>query len=234
MKRYMIVGLMLLGLVCGLCGCKSDTVKAVEQQISEIAANADNGSVAAARAAYDALSPKEQQSVANYDQLVDAEEAYDKTFADNVTDLIAKIGTIDETSGAAIQQARDAYDQLTKSQRNLVTNFDSLISAEKEYDACMVKYCKDLINSLNENAVSSEAIEAAVSAFASLSDAQKGEVKNDISDPAQIIENAYIELTVSLISEIDYKSGMPSTKALHTMINAVTAYEALDPEQKKR
>lgn len=234
MKRYMIVGLMLLGLVCGLCGCKSDTVKAVEQQISEIAANTDNGSVAAARAAYDALSPKEQQSVANYDQLVDAEESYDKTFADNVTDLIAKIGTIDENSGAAIHQARDAYDQLTKSQRNLVTNFDSLISAEKEYDACMVKYCKELINSLNENAVSSEAIEAAVSAFASLSDAQKREVKNDISDPAQIIENAYIALTVSLISEIDYKSGMPSTKALHTMINAVTAYEDLDPEQKEK
>lgn len=234
MRRLFLTACMLLCLVCGLCACKSDAVKTVERQISEIVVSENSGkAIAASRAAYDALTEDEKNAVANYDSLVEAEEAYDQIFADKVTEVITKIGAIDENSGPAIASARDAYDNLTKSQKQLVANFDSLISAEKDYETYIVQYCGDLIQNLTGDAITSEAIEKAVSTFDALPDTQKREVKNTYPDAEQIIENAYSKWTVSLIEKIEYKSGMPSKEMLRNLIDAKKAYDGLNAAQKE-
>lgn len=102
----------------------------------------------------------------------------------------------------------------------MVANFDSLISAEKDYETYIVQYCGDLIQNLTGDAITSEAIEKAVSTFDALPDTQKREVKNTYPDAEQIIENAYSKWTVSLIEKIEYKSGMPSKEMLRNLIDA--------------
>ena len=207
----------------------------MEQQISDIVVSEDSGTaIAASRKAYDALTDKEKKAVANYDSLVEAEASYDKIFADRVTEIIAKIGAIDENSGTAIEAARNAYDSLSKSQKQLVGNFDSLISAEKEYEDYMVCLCGELIQNLMGNSVTSEAIEKAVSVFETLPDAQRREVKNAYPDVDQIIEDAYAKLASSLIAKIEYKGGMPSKEALQSMIDAGNAFEGLSAAQKEK
>lgn len=234
MRRLFIV-FTLICLACGLCACKSEAVKDVEQQISNIVVTEDSGAtIAASRKAYDALTDKEKKSVANYNNLVEAEAAYDKIFADRVTEVIAKIGVIDETSGTAIEAAREAYDNLSKSQKQLVGNFDSLISAEKEYKEYMVQLCGELIQNLMGDSVTSESIEKTVSVFETLPDTQKREVKNQYPDADQIIEDAYAKLAGSLIAKIEYKSGMPSKEMLRSMIDAENAFESLNAVQKEK
>lgn len=234
MRRLFIV-FTLICLACGLCACKSEAVKDVEQQISNIVVTEDSGAtIAASRKAYDALTDKEKKSVANYNNLVEAEAAYDKIFADRVTEVIAKIGVIDETSGTAIEAAREAYDNLSKSQKQLVGNFDSLISAEKEYKEYMVQLCGELIQNLMGDSVTSESIEKTVSVFETLPDTQKREVKNQYPDADQIIEDAYAKLAGSLIAKIEYKSGIPSKEMLRSMIDAENAFESLNAVQKEK
>lgn len=99
--------------------------------------------IAAARSAYDALPKDAKAKVTNYDVLTAAETALaalkqekaDHAAADAVTEKISAIGTVTKDSGAAIQNARKAYDALTDSQKALVANYDVLTAAEKAFAA---------------------------------------------------------------------------------------------------
>lgn len=57
----------------------------------------------------------------------------DQKAADNVMDQIDAIGTVSKDSGAKLDAARKAYDKLTDAQKKLVSNYDKLVAAEKEY-----------------------------------------------------------------------------------------------------
>lgn len=57
----------------------------------------------------------------------------DRAAAREVKGLIAAIGTVTERSGDAIKAAREAYDTLTDTQKELVPNYDDLLEAEKKY-----------------------------------------------------------------------------------------------------
>ena len=57
----------------------------------------------------------------------------DRAVAREVKDLISAIGTVTKDSGDAIKAARAAYDALTDTQKDLVPNYDDLITAEKKY-----------------------------------------------------------------------------------------------------
>ncbi len=63
----------------------------------------------------------------------DAQEAADRAAAREVKTLIAAIGTVDASSGAAIRAARAAYDALSKAQQALVPNYDVLLLAEAAF-----------------------------------------------------------------------------------------------------
>ena len=59
----------------------------------------------------------------------------DRAAANEVKDLIAAIGKVDENSKDAIKAARQAYDNLTDAQKDLVKNLDVLKAAEQAYAA---------------------------------------------------------------------------------------------------
>lgn len=63
--------------------------------------------------------------------------------ADKVGDLIGKIGTITKDSGEAIKAAREAYDALTKEQKELVKNYDELLQAEEAFEALLAALEKE-------------------------------------------------------------------------------------------
>lgn len=99
--------------------------------------------IAAARAAYDALTTDQQAKVSNYILLVEAEKAYAELpevieaqkAADAVEAMIDAIGTVTAENAAdkqaEVEAARAAYDALTDLQKSLVDNLDVLEAAEK-------------------------------------------------------------------------------------------------------
>ena len=94
--------------------------------------------------------------------------------------MIAKIGTVTLDSGDAIQAARKAYDALTKTQKALVTNYETLTAAEKTYaslvaDRDAAKAVTDLIAKIGTVTLNSgDAIQAARKAYDALTDAPEG------------------------------------------------------------
>ncbi len=94
--------------------------------------------IADAREAYNGLTDAQKALVVNYDALVAAEkqlsrlqqQAADQAAADAVKAKIDAIGTVTPDSGAAIADARAAYDGLTDAQKALVTNYSVLTAAE--------------------------------------------------------------------------------------------------------
>lgn len=103
----------------------------------------DKAAVEKARSAYDGLTGKQKKMVSNYSILENAEktietlEAYeesdrkDREAANVVIELIDKLpAEITVNDKAAIVEARTAYDALTDSQKEIVTNYDDLKAAE--------------------------------------------------------------------------------------------------------
>jgi hypothetical protein len=64
-------------------------------------------------------------------KLVELKAAADKAAADAVAEKIAAIGTVTKDSKAAIEAARAAYNALSDEQKTLVTNYETLTTAEK-------------------------------------------------------------------------------------------------------
>ena len=102
--------------------------------------------IEAARAAYNALTNDQKLLVENYDVLTAAEaelarleaEAKDKAdreAAAQVDEMIERLFPVTRYSGPAIRMARAAYEALTEDQKALVTRYNDLVRAEKEYAA---------------------------------------------------------------------------------------------------
>lgn len=101
----------------------------------------------AARAAFDSLNGTQRRLVNNLDKLILAEDTYavleaaeqkerdDRNAAAAVDQLISQIGTVTYTgaSRTKILRARTAYDQLTNTQKSLVTRYGDLTTAEATY-----------------------------------------------------------------------------------------------------
>ena len=97
----------------------------------------------AARKAYDALTDAQKALVSKLDILTDAEaklaqlkkEAADKAAVDDVIAKIDAIGKVklDKASKAKITAARAAYDALDDELKAQVTNYNTLLAAEKRY-----------------------------------------------------------------------------------------------------
>ena len=97
--------------------------------------------------AYDALTDTQKTLVTNYEALTAAQARYaelkaaaDQAAADQAaaSEVIAKIdaiGTVEYTtaSKAKIDEASDAYDSLTDTQKALVTNYETLTAAQARY-----------------------------------------------------------------------------------------------------
>jgi hypothetical protein len=118
-------------------------------------------------------------------------EAADKAAADAVTEKIVAIGTVSLESKVAIEEARSAYNALTVTQRNLVTNYETLTAAEDSLKVLQDAADKAAADQAAADAVSEQiaaigtvtkdskaAIEAARAAYDALTDEQKALVTN--------------------------------------------------------
>lgn len=156
----------------------------------------DKDTVETARAAYDALSPEQQAKVINYKTLTDAEttiaaleaqqeaEAADKSAADAVIALIDAIPepvTLDDKD--TVEAAREAYDTLTDTQKQLVSNYSDLTDAEAT------------IKTLEDYAAAEEEDRAAADAVIELIDALPEEITLDDKAHVEEARNAYNNLT---------------------------------------
>ena len=123
----------------------ADDVMEKINEIGEVTLDSKTA-IEAARAAYDALTNDQKTLVENYDVLTAAEaelarlEAEAKYEADlaaaaQVDEMIERLFPVNRYSGPAIRMARAAYEALTEDQKALVTRYNDLVRAEKEYAA---------------------------------------------------------------------------------------------------
>ena len=178
-------------------------VKELIDAIGEVTLDSGDA-IEAACAAYDKLPDAKKALVDNYEKLTAAEEAYtamvDAAAAKAAEDLIDAIGEVTLGSGDAIKAAREAYDALTDTQKELVKNYEKLTAAEEAYtalvDAAAAKAVDDLIDAIGEVTVDSgDAITAAREAYDALTDAQKELVEN--YEKLLAAEELYKELTTT-------------------------------------
>ena len=113
-----------------------------------------------------------------------SQAAKDQLAADAVIGLIDAIGTVTLESETSINAVRTAYDALTDVQKALVTNYDVLTAAEARLaalkaDKSAADAVIELIDAISTVTLSSgPAIEAARTAYDTLTDAQKALVTN--------------------------------------------------------
>ena len=204
--------------------------------------------IQAAREAYDDLTETQKGYVSNYEALTDAEaelkDLIDHEAAAAVEDLIDAIGTVEDTPEckAKIDAAREAYDDLTTDQSQLVGNYAVLEAAESGYESMhnqnQADAVKALIDAIPDEVTleSEDAIVAAKQAYDALTPAQQLLVTNyskldDAVNALKALKDQKaaddVEALIENIGEFEYTEECASK-----VIAAKQAYDALSPEAK--
>ena len=175
--------------------------------------------IAAARAAYEALTEAQKAEVKSYDKLTAAEARLaDLKAAKAVDDMIDAIGEVTLESENAIDAARAAYEALTEAQQAEVKSYDKLTAAEARLAVLKpAKPVEKLIDAIGEVTLGSEsAIAAARTAYDNLTEAQQAEVKN--YDKLTAAEGAYARLLAEQSERLEkiYKTTGDYIAALGT------------------
>jgi hypothetical protein len=255
-----------------------EAADAVEAKIDAIGSveytDACKAKIDEARDAYDALTDAQKALVENYDELEGAEAAYaylkaeaeatqaDHTAAAAVKEKIYDIGTVEYTEACKVKidEARDAYDALTDTQKALVTNYETLTAAEASYAALKAAAdqaaadqaaADEVIEKINAigtveyTEASKTKIDAAREAYNALTDTQKALVTN--YETLSAAEARYAELKAAaeqaaadhaaaddVIAKIDAIGEVEYTAACKAKIDAAReAYNALTDAQKE-
>ena len=147
-----------------------------------------------------------------------------------VYNLINQIGTVTKNSGEAISSARSAYDSLiSKISDASVSNYETLVNAEKAFETFAVQATIDAINDIGTVTVESgNKIVYAESLYNSLDENQKASVTNySTLTSARQTYNSLLEVE-NVIDLIDVATvSTPST-----IEDALNAYNQLSDTQK--
>ena len=186
--------------------------------IGEVTLDSESA-IAAARAAYEALTEAQQAEIKSYDKLTAAEARLaDLKAAKAVDDMIDAIGEVTLESEGAIDAARAAYEALTEAQQAEVKSYDKLTAAEARLAVLKpAKPVEKLIDAIGEVTLGSEsAIAAARTAYDNLTEAQQAEVKN--YDKLTAAEAAYARLLAEQSERLEkiYKTTGDFMAALGT------------------
>ena len=206
-----------------------------------------------ARAAYDALTIRQQKQVANYQVLVDAEAALivakeNAAMIQSVEDKIAAIGEVAYTaaSKAKIDVARAAYDSLAAELQASVGNYDVLTTAEARYaelkaaEEAAAQAVMDQIAAIGAVTLESEAaIKQARAAYDALTAAQQALVTNLTvltnaeSTLAALQKQAADEKAAKAVDELIAAIGDVTLEKEAQIAAARDAYNALTSDQKR-
>lgn len=137
-----------------------------------------------------------------------------KLSSDEVIALIDDIGMLNIDSGAAIERASNAYNELSPMSKQGVYNYDILVSAKKHmeeyhYDT-MIETAKELIDDIGEVTYrSGEQLDKAGIAVERLNAKQRGELSNIGTYYSAL--KAYNELTAPMLKIESYANGFSNT-----------------------
>ena len=223
-----------------------EEVNAVEAKIDEIGkveyTDASKAKIDEARAAYDALTDGQKNIVTNADTLFAAETTYSNV--KNADEKINAIGTVEYTiaSKTKLDEARAAYDALTKEEKALLSDETkaTLTKAEADYaelkaiheTAEAVKAKIDEIGTVEYTDASKEKIDEARAAYDALTPDQKVLVDNVDTLVAAEVTYAGLKTDTEAVEfvkdKIDEIGDVEYTNASKAKINeARAAYDAL-------
>lgn len=225
---------------------KAQRVTAYIDQIGEVTLTAEcKALIDIARSAYDALTPRQQEMVENYQVLTEAELRYEELVQENeitpedqeaaemAEQLIASIGEVTLESGEQIARARYAYEALTEKQQKIVSNLAVLEEAERVFDDLRAREVSAAIASIGEVTLESlDTIRYAQELYDGLTEKQQVLVTNydQLLQAAEQYQNLtaaapVIEL-IGQIGEVTLESGGQITQAIE-------AYNALNGDQQE-
>ena len=199
--------------------------------------------IEAARTAYDALTEPQKALVGNYDVLQQAEATLAGLVAQvtQVEGLIDAIGPVTLNSGAAIADARTAYNALTEAQKAQVGNYDTLLAAEAAYAALLdddaaAEQVEQLIDAIGTVTLDRRtAIVNARTAYDALTEAQKAQVDNYAKLQAAEAALAALQADADAagrVEELIDAIGPVTLKSQPAIADARAAYDALTESQK--
>lgn len=241
MKCAKVEILLLLSLLMiSLPSCsKSEEAQAVDDMIAaigEVTKGSEN-SIQKAEEAYTQLEDADKKSLSNYGELQKARTAYDTLCAQEVDELIEKIGTVTLDSKKDIEAALSKYDSLTENQKELVNNCERLMELENEYSAVQINEVEQNINTIGTITFTSDcrnAIYAARKVYNELSTDQQKEVKN--YPTLTKFENEFTTLGITTMEQLI--DGIGEVKFTEECEEAIKAAEQagrlLDAEQKSK
>ncbi len=119
----------LLSAVNQLSNLRIDDVESKISAIGTITLDSEED-IKAAREAYNKLSDEDKSKISSYDDLTNAEAAYEELAVNSCIDLIDSIGTVALDSKDKINEAENIYNSLSKDVKNKVTNYSTLTSAK--------------------------------------------------------------------------------------------------------
>ena len=179
MKKWismLLVIAMILGVMagCGTSGKGNDSDKGKSDQGQEESLKSEEGQSEAEKTDMLAQTAEQAKNAAN-------EAVEMQSQAQQVSDLIDGIGEITPGSGAALDEARIAYDALPENVRALVNNYGLLEDAEASYQEATsaVTAVEDAITGLGEITVDSrDAMDAAWDLYNALPESSREYVEN--------------------------------------------------------
>lgn len=146
-----VAAALVIAVVAVICilNYRSPEVVKIDNQILEIGTvTLDSGSkISKIEGEVKKLKKEDSDKLENLGKLKDARKTFNSLYnhkeADNVIELIDKIDLSKKGCGKAIEAAREAYSTSTDAVQELVTNYDKLDKAEKEYNAVDLAYIYD-------------------------------------------------------------------------------------------
>ncbi|MEG0550559.1 MAG: DUF4430 domain-containing protein, partial [Vagococcus sp.] len=220
-----------------------DAAKKVEELISSIGevTLASEPAISKAAQAYDELTEAAQKLVSNHDALETAKETYsnlvkeqeNKKAAKTVIDAIEQLGTPTMANKAQVELARQLFDALTEEQKALITNLETLATAEKTVEELISNI--DAVNEAIENLSETislndkEAVAKALALYNALPEASRVFVSNlefleNANKQVELLEEA--QPVVDLINNI----GEVTLASESTIKNARQAFDKLSTD----
>lgn len=211
-----------------------NVIKLISEIGEEISINSLNA-IQRAEEAYGELTNLQKNKVSNYETLQKARMAYDVC---ETIELIKNLGTINENSKSAIEQAEAAYNKLTQSQRMQVTNYNVLQEARLVYD---VIYKISLIEKISIDSKSAiqdaeraykllrQDLQSKVTNYSLLEDAQKiynvvelidkiGTITKDSGTKIKTAENAFNELNGTQQARVSNSSFLSNARPAYEVV----------------
>ncbi len=188
---------------------KVSKVEAVIDLIGVVTLESD-ASIEAAQAAYDKLEDRLKDQVNNFDRIAEAQNELsaliDAETVSKVEDVIEAIGEVTLESGASIEAAQAAYDELEDRLKDQVNNYDLIGEAEErlkrleaENRAARVEEARKLIEQIGEVSMESgEAIIAARKAYRTLTPEEAALVSN-----AEVLEEAVNVYRTTMLEHVE-------------------------------